>query len=107
MRKLSDEEPETTNSSEKSASISDQPEFSALEQSKTDEEETTTIIDDIPNVFNNVKNITEYNNNDSNTSTLEPAVESEQHSGKRVILGEQVDGLLQNKSADINLTTII
>lgn len=92
---------------ETSASVRDQPEFSALEQSNNGEEETTTIIDDMPKVINNSENTTEYNNDDSKSGTLQQAaVESKQNSGPRFILEEHVNGLLQNKSADINITTI-
>lgn len=113
LRKFVDEKPETTtrllntSSDETSASVRDQPEFSALEQSNKDEEKTTTIIDDIPKVINDSENTTEYNNDDSKSGTLQPAaVESKQSSGPRFILEEHVDGLLQNKSADMNITTI-
>lgn len=96
-----------TSSDETSASVRDQPEFSALEQSNKDEEETTTIIDDMPKVNNDSENTTEYNNDDSKAGTLQPAaVESKQNSGPRFILEKHVDGLLQNKSADMNITTI-
>lgn len=108
-----DKEPELTkqplnsSSDEKSTPVSDQPKFSALEQSNKDKEDTTTIIDDdLLNVFKNVENITEYNNNDSNSSTLNPA-ESEQNSEELVIQEEHVDGLIQNKSTDVNMTAII
>lgn len=78
-----------------------------MEQSNKDEEETTTIIDDMPKVINNSEDTTEYNNDDSNSGTLQPAaVESKQNSGPRFILEENVGGLLQNKSADMNITTI-
>lgn len=98
--------PLNTSSDEASTPISDQPKFSALEQSNKYEKETATIIDDVPNVFNKVENINEYNNNDSNSSTLRPA-ESDQISEERVILEEHVDVLLQNKSANVNMTEII
>lgn len=113
LRKFFDEKPETTtrplntSSDETSASVRDQPEFSALEQSNEDEEETTTIIDDMSKVKNDSENTTEYNNDDSKSGTLQPAaVESKQNSGPRFILEEHVDGLLQNKSVDMNISTI-
>lgn len=108
-REIIDEETELTtqplNTSEKSALISNQPVFSALEQSKQYEEETTTIMDDLSNLFNNTENVTE-NNNESHSSTLEPVIESEPTTGPSVSLEERVDGLLQNKSEAINLTSI-
>lgn len=113
LRKFVDEKPETTtrplntSSDEASASVIDQPEFSALEQSNEDEEETTTIIDVMPKVNNDSENTTEYNKDDSKSGTLQPAaVKSKQNSGPRFILEEHVDGLLQNKSVDMNITTM-
>lgn len=112
-RKFVDEKTKTTtrplntSSDEASASVRDQPEFSALEQSNEDEEEPTTIIDDMPKVNNDSENTTEYNKDDSEAGTLQPAaVESKQNSEPRFIPEEHVDGLLQNKSADMNITTI-
>lgn len=108
-----DEKPETTtrplntSSDKTSASVRDQPEFSALAQSNEDEEDTTTIIDDMPKVNNDSENTTVYNNDDSKSGTLQSAaVESKQNSGARFILEEHVDGLLQNKSVDMNITTL-